>query len=170
MWALSTTLLAAGLEAQEARAGKARTVSPKMSEAIRARVPPYDPAAASAASKAATGGAQDGDDLLVLPKMTVKERAFPPGAVRLADDARLALAMKNHPALILGGFGRQGDVAELLSREEILALHQRETAAIVNHATLDPDTPGARKIRKLLGASIQQPSQYWSYDRGKGKP
>ena len=149
------------------------TLSPEraaqISGVLREKLPKYsDRPAAKPAPAAETEELPDGT--LILPAMKIRQQAFPPEAVRLTDTARIARAMKAHPGLKIGNFGRQSDVAELMQREDTLALHQRETSAIVNNATLDPNTPEARKIRELLGASVQQPSQYWQNDRGSGRP
>jgi len=147
-----------------------RSLSPKITEAITAKLPKYEapvPSPAPAVDSPHPRVGDSADDLLTLPKITVRPAEKGPESdyAWLSPKGRLDLAMKTHSGLRAGNlFGLNGGIALAMQQEEREAKARAAVVDLVERTTVD-DSAEAKRIRRLMKAAVQRPNADWLVGR-----
>ena len=127
----------------------------KITEALIERLPRFVPPAPAIALKE---GDQSSEEILRLPKITVRPAPFGPesGFAMLNAKGRLELALETHPGIRAGNIlGTNEVIARAMQREEWLAAEKTSLADRVQRSTLG-DSAVDKKIRALTKALLQR--------------
>ncbi len=139
--------------------GQPRKVQSHITEALLAKLPRFVPPSAGPGGSASDRDAGDSsDEILRLPKMTIRPKQVLPESdyAWLNDKGRLELALKAHPGIRVGNIlGLNNGIAAGMQQEERLAAKKADLADQVQRSTLG-DSEVDKRIRALTKALLQR--------------